>query len=280
MRSHMLDDERNASPADLHLMRNDGTGFVPLRWRAFGRPDDLELNVGAAARARVVTELLARCRQDEQADLDARRAEARRLTLSGRIGGLAVIVARTVSSSGITVELRCPKQSCGASLQVALSLASLLELSQHAERQRSIAVPLPEMESVHVRRPTGDDQQAWQSRPYETTERAERAMVESLLAQASPLSRTMLAAIDAALEDADPLTCFRVATACPTCGEEADHAIDLESLMLARLHRAQRILLHDIHRLATRYGWSEDTIAALPSWRRQEYLAFIDREEA
>jgi len=46
------------------------------------------------------------------------------------------------------------------------------------------------------------------------------------------------------------------------------------------LYRAQRSLLHDIHRLAIRYGWSEDAIASLPSWRRREYLDFLDRGDA
>jgi len=33
-------------------------------------------------------------------------------------------------------------------------------------------------------------------------------------------------------------------------------------------------------RLAIRYGWSEDAIASLPSWRRREYLDFLDRGDA
>jgi hypothetical protein len=278
MRPHISPDEGSPSPADLCLTRDDGTA-VALRWRALGGRDDLDLDFRAAARARLVTELLARCRQDGSGDLASRRAEARRLTLSGRIGGLAAILARTRSSADVILELACPIDGCGAALQVSLPLWGLLELSQQAEWERSITVRLEEA-PVEVRRPTGDDQQAWQSERYQTMEGAERAIVESLLVEAAPLTPSALAAIDTALEAADPLTCFRISTVCPSCAEESEYAVDLEAMLLARLHRAQRGLLHDIHRLATRYGWNEDTIVALPRWRRQAYLDFIDRGDA
>ena len=279
MRPHIPHEGGSRSPADLRLIRNDGTA-VALCWRAFGDRDDLDLDFRSAARTPLVTELLARCRQDVSNDISSRLADARRLTLSGRIGGLAVILARTISSSDIVVDLKCPIEGCGAALQVSLSLAALLELSQHAEIERSISVRLSDAESVDVRRPTGDDQHAWQMERYQTRESAERAMVESLLGHAASLSPSTLSAIDTALDEADPLTCFRITTVCPSCAEESDYALDLEAVLLTRLHRAQRILLHEIHRLATRYGWSEETIAALPSWRRREYLEFIDRGDA
>jgi hypothetical protein len=279
MRPHIPHEEGSRSPADLRLIRNDGAA-VALRWRAFGDRGDLDLDFRSAARTPLVTELLARCRQDVSNDIGSRLADARRLTLSGRIGGLAVILARTISSSDIVVELRCPIEGCRAALQASLSLAALLELSQHAEIERSLSVRLSDAESVDVRRPTGEDQHAWQMERYQTLESAERAMVESLLVGAASLSPSTLSAIDTALEEADPLTCFRIATVCPSCAEESDYALDLEAVLLARLHRAQRSVLHDIHRLATRYGWSEETIAALPSWRRREYLEFIDRGDA
>lgn len=301
MRPYIPHDEGSRSPADLRLTRDDGTA-VALRWRAFGRRDDLDLNfregelTGGSAfdgtqvredpplqrrtRTGLVTELLARCRHDAPGDLSTRLAEARRLTLSGRIGGLAVILARTLSSSDLIVELTCPREECQSALEVSLALASLVEISQQAERERSITIRLSDVESVHVRRPTGDDQHAWQSGHYQTTATAERAMVESLLVDGGPLSPAMLTAIDTALEEADPLTCFRITTVCPTCAEQSDYAVDLEGVLIARLYRAQRGLLHDIHRLAIRYGWSEDAIASLPSWRRREYLDFLDRGEA
>jgi len=279
MRPHIPHDEGSRSPADLRLPGSDGSA-VALTWRAFGDRADLDLDFRSEARTRLVTELLARCRHDRQGDISTRRDEARRLTLSGRIGGLAVILARTIASSDLVVELTCPREECQSTLQVSLSLASLLDMSQQAERERSITIQISDVESVRVRRPTGDDQHTWQSEHYQTIETAERAMVESLLVDGGPLSPATLTAIDSALEAADPLTCFRITTVCPACAEESDYAVDLEAVLIARLYRAQRGLLHDIHRLAIRYGWSEDAIASLPSWRRRAYLDFLDRGEA
>src|SRR5262245_12598293 len=184
MRPYIPHDEGSRSPADLRLTGSDGSA-VALTWRAFGDRADLDLDFregdlpGGSAfdaaqakedpplqrrtRTGLVTELLARCRHDEQGDISTRRDEARRLTLSGRIGGLAVILARTLSISDLVVDLTCPREECQSALQVSLSLASLLDMSQQAERERSITVRLSDVESVRVRRPTGDDQHAWQS---------------------------------------------------------------------------------------------------------------------
>ncbi len=265
--------------ADLRLVR-DGGRAVPLRWRGFEAPDALALNFDATPRPSLVTEVLARCRSDAAGDAADRTAEARELTLSGRIGGLAAIVARATSSSEIALELRCPAEDCRTELQVTLSLASVLDLGQEAEVSRSIAVMPPGAEALQVRRPTGNDQHAWQARAYPDEASAERAMMASLLpsSSGSALTSETIAAIDRALEEADPLTCLRVTTACPACGRESDHGVDLEGVLLARLQRLQRSVFYDIHRLAARYGWTEEALAAMPSWRRRAYLDLLDRE--
>ena len=38
-------------------------------------------------------------------------------------------------------------------------------------------------------------------------------------------------------------------------------------------------MLHDVHRLATRYHWAEEAILALPLPRRADYLALIVADE-
>jgi hypothetical protein len=269
--------DRDPQPTDLRLASDDGTA-VALRWRAFGAAD-LEVNLQGASRTTLVTELLARCLADA-GDVPAGRSDARRLTLAGRIGGLAAIVARTDGSDQVALELRCPVATCGVPLQIGLSLAWLLERSQEAEDARAITVAMPRGGALSVRRPTGNDQHAWQSRTYADAASAERAMVASLLpaGRGAALDDDDLVAIDAALEEADTLSCFHVAATCPECGTESGHAIDLEALLVARLQRLQRGLLHDIHRLAARYGWSERAIAGLPDWRRRAYLDLLERE--
>jgi hypothetical protein len=52
--------------------------------------------------------------------------------------------------------------------------------------------------------------------------------------------------------------------------------VDLEALALVRLRAVQRKLVDAVHRLALAYHWTETEILALPSWRRERYLALID----
>jgi hypothetical protein len=87
------------------------------------------------------------------------------------------------------------------------------------------------------------------------------------------------ALVSAALAAADPLVDFTVSCACPACDAPNEVVVDLERLALSRLAAQQTQLLHDVHRLASRYGWTESDVLAMPPARRTRYLSFIDNEE-
>ena len=55
-------------------------------------------------------------------------------------------------------------------------------------------------------------------------------------------------------------------------------AVDLEALALRRLYARQDALLATVHRLASRYGWTESEVLAVPARRRARYLALIEEE--
>ncbi|MGH8666102.1 MAG: hypothetical protein ACREUX_17715 [Burkholderiales bacterium] len=80
------------------------------------------------------------------------------------------------------------------------------------------------------------------------------------------------------LAERDPLVALSVLCPCPACGADNDIPIDLEAVALARLDHRRRSLLHEIHALASRYGWTEAEIVALPPARRAHYLALIEVE--
>ena len=84
--------------------------------------------------------------------------------------------------------------------------------------------------------------------------------------------------MSAQLEDLDPLPAFQVSTSCPACGKTADIPVDLEATLLAVLQREQRALVVDVHNLASRYGWNEEEILALPPHRRATYRRLIEAE--
>jgi hypothetical protein len=80
------------------------------------------------------------------------------------------------------------------------------------------------------------------------------------------------------MEEADPLVDFRLRVNCPFCSMQESYRVDLAELSLRRLRSAQRGLIVGVHRLATRYHWSEREIFEVPAWRRRMYLALLDNE--
>ncbi|MFA5241083.1 MAG: hypothetical protein WC029_02000 [Sulfuricella sp.] len=87
------------------------------------------------------------------------------------------------------------------------------------------------------------------------------------------LNAGQVAAIEAALESVAPEIATEVMAPCPECG--ANNRVGIDPYFC--LSRVSQDLFADVHRLASRYHWSEAEILALPRWRRQRYLALIDR---
>jgi hypothetical protein len=247
-----------------------------MPWRALGRQEDLELDfsgVRDGRRGALVTHVLAAC-ADGEVDLD----HAWRLTLAGRAGGLAAIYAETRESRELPLALRCP--ACGEVLQVALPLPSLLDLARGAEEQRTLVIARANGDPLVVRRPTGDDQRRWQQSVYDSPADAERAVLASLLEAETDLDAADAARVAEAMAELDPLPGLTVSSRCPNCAAENDHAVDVEAILLRELAREHASLLGEVHRLASRYGWTESDVLAIPRWRRRAYLSLIDGETA
>ena len=251
-------------------------------WRALARPDDLEVDLGAAQgtrRASIVTRVLATCREDAAAGatgIEDREREAWGLTLAGRIGGLAAILVLTQESAQLPLLLECP--TCGEPLELGLPLDAVLALARRAESEPVVELALGDGIPRRMRRPTGADQRRWHDRQYDCMDDAERALLGSLLETPAgvpePNADTVLR-IEEAMEEQDPLTCFRVSSRCISCETATQYELDLEALLLDRLERRQRMLLREVHRLATHYGWTETDVLSLPAWHRRAYLSMI-----
>ena len=85
--------------------------------------------------------------------------------------------------------------------------------------------------------------------------------------------------LDRAMQEGDPLVDFRMQVNCPFCGGRESYQVDLIDHVLRRLRGIQGELVATVHRLASRYHWSEAEIFAVVPRRRERYLALIDREE-
>lgn len=264
----------------LEILPGYAEGGSALRWRGLGHPHDLDVNFREHPRSAVVTRLLAHCRTDVAKRSEGCDEDAWRLTLGGRVGALAAIYALTTQALEVELTMLCP--GCGDRLAAGLPLTQLLELACEAERRRVLDIVLSDGTHIRVQRPTAEAQLRWQATRYTSIEEAERAILTSLLIgdAATPLALepAQVAELDAHLEELDPLACFRAAGRCPACGADTDQAVDLEGLLLAHLERQQGALVSAVHRLASRYGWSEHEILSLPAWRRAAYVRLLDAE--
>jgi hypothetical protein len=69
---------------------------------------------------------------------------------------------------------------------------------------------------------------------------------------------------------------IQLALRCAGCRETCKLDLDIARFLDRETEIAARRLFTDIHRLATAYGWSEQSIAEMSSRRRANYLAMLD----
>jgi len=74
---------------------------------------------------------------------------------------------------------------------------------------------------------------------------------------------------------ADPQGDVELALRCPACGHAWPAVFDIASYFWTEVDAWARVLLHEIHTLASAYGWREGDILALSPWRRRAYLELI-----
>jgi len=89
------------------------------------------------------------------------------------------------------------------------------------------------------------------------------------------LPEEALQAVADRMAAADPQGDVELALTCPACGHAWPAAFDIASFFWTEVDAWARVLLHEIHALASAYGWRETDILALTPWRRRAYLELI-----
>lgn len=253
--------------------------------RAYGQNlADLDLDFGLPNRPALVTHVLARCCTNAGQPVAAITEAMWNLPLGARIVRLLRIVSLTTREERLTMALSCPQSGCRKTFEVSPAFADLLaDAPGETNLAKIVQFPLSEAAALSLRLPTGRDQAEWQGRTYNTPDDAVRSIVQSLITSAPPgVEATLpekIANLSTVMAEADPLTSFHIATTCPHCEQPVDIAVDLEAVALAQLATHRRSLLRDVHVLASRYGWSEADVLAIPTERRQEYRRLISTEE-
>jgi hypothetical protein len=235
--------------------------------RPFGtRMDDLEADF-AAARPCVITDVLARCSPGASDD------EIWDLPAGERIAGLLKLAALG-GMDAIDVGFTCPK--CSLAVEVTLELEELLNAARSSPKGpvEIGADGNGESNGGRYRLPTGRDQLQWLPYAGESDAMLLKRMLDSLRVEgwAPP------EAVEAALQQIDPLVRPVVAAICPECGHSTEQEEDVAERALLVLQAQQERLFTGVHLLASRYHWSEAEIFALPAWRREHYLNLLRGE--
>jgi len=242
----------------------EGNTMQPTR-RPFGEVEDLDLEFTSADRPTLVTALLARCVGGGGDHWWAQ-------PVGTRIAALLHLYVFNNGSDRIELSARCVQAGCDETFGFELPLRAL---ATQAPMPETLDVPLSGNRRVTLRRPIGRDLSRWRQARPATRAQAMRMMLDDLIVDGQPEPNEESVIADAIIE-CDPIVALTVAAECPACGRSQDVAVDVEGLVLRYFGGRQRAMLRDVHRLATRYGWTEQQVLAVPPPRRAAYLALID----
>ncbi|HXS13874.1 MAG TPA: hypothetical protein VN734_14320 [Acidobacteriaceae bacterium] len=107
----------------------------------------------------------------------------------------------------------------------------------------------------------------------------ERCIYEATLDGApisvNALPEALQEAIATTMAVADPQAEIELSLECPACMRGWTEPFDIDTFFWTELQAWAVRILHEIHQLASAYGWSEQQILALPPLRRNTYLSLI-----
>jgi hypothetical protein len=204
----------------------------------------------------------------------------------GVVSSRLLALAQQWSGDRLDGVVRC--EECGEQLGVDLPVDELIAAAPvRPVEQDGPPTPPPLVQvsgtgwSLTARLPTPSDLAAVAREPDVTAARAR--LVARLVVSAEPgellddAGTALVAerALERALEQEDPLASIRVTVACSACGAAGTAVLDMAGWWWALVDARVQQLLHEVHRLASAYGWSEQDVLAVGPHRRARYLELV-----
>jgi hypothetical protein len=162
--------------------------------------------------------------------------------------------------------VNCP--GCGTELEMELSTADLIV--DGGDRDR--ATVTVDGTDVEFRPITSRDLLAVAGRPAARRELIHRCIVAGGPCDADALSESALDQISAAMAALDPQADVCVEIDCVVCDHRWAAPFDIGTYLWSELDVHALRILHDVHDLASLYGWSEAEVLAVSPARRRRYL--------
>lgn len=198
-----------------------------------------------------------------------------------------LLVALRERLFGTTLRARTSCPDCGEVLELALATSDLLEVGSAPEevvvRSGGLAVrcrPLrpADLADAAVTESAEAARMLLVSRAVLAIEEEFGDPTEPAAASADPaeqLPAAVVAVVEAALAEADPLADVELPVQCEACGAQWTSPFDIVSYLWQEIDSWAQRLLADVHTLARAYGWSEQEVLALSPHRRRRYLELV-----
>ena len=164
----------------------------------------------------------------------------------------------------------CPR--CGQRLSFSVDANELLATAPDDDSSNSREA---EVAGLRVRTPSLRDLAAVS--PEADAEHAARRLLArcTLAGDAAQLDEAARLAVEQKLDALDPHADLTLAVQCVACGHADLVQLDAGQLLWDEIESRAQALLHEVHLLASAYGWSEPQILALTPARRASYLAMV-----
>jgi hypothetical protein len=189
----------------------------------------------------------------------------------------ALLVALRGASFGDDLRALADCAACGEPLEVALRCADLppargdggapaCEVEARGFRVR--ARPVTSADVAAIASETGVDaaRRALLARCVLEARRGEDAVA------AGDLPPEVEATVARALADADPGAEIALEVRCPACGDTSRAFLDAGAILWSEVAVRAGWILHEVHLLASAYGWREADILAMSAARRAAYV--------
>lgn len=159
----------------------------------------------------------------------------------------------------------CPR--CGEQVEIDFQTADIR--AEHAEPHHQCHIG-----AARFRLPTSADLLAIED--LRDAAAAEKALLQCCRLEGAgapgPLAAGVAEAAILAMSRADPQAEVLLELACPACGHSSTALFDILAHLWCELDHWAGGMLRKVHALASRYGWSEDSILAMSGARRAAYL--------
>jgi hypothetical protein len=248
-------------------------------------PTFLDEVIGETSLVRRATALLARSLAPDRT-LPEPHELARRLTAGDR-DALLLHLRRLLFGDTMAAELRCPALACGEVLELSLRVSDLLVAPYPSPRPTYALNARGERPRIRFRLPDGADLEAGAAAESTSPGSGAQLILERCLVETpdgpvvdtAAVTASLSAAASRAVADAmarrDPQAEIEIEFRCPACGQAGALVLDPALFLLREIDNRADGVFREVDALARAYGWSEQTVLSMPSWRRRRYLTLL-----